>query len=109
MEQILPLNRTERTFSAGLQKFLADRLALLCPFSASKFLQDFFVLGLDTYLQVCPFLRPRFPSSPAPYSKGASTEAIKYANAILVQSEGTDYNNRNLLILEEWYMTLTKF
>ena len=53
MEQILPLNRTERTFSAGLQKFLADRLALLCPFSASKFLQDFFVLGLDTYLQVC--------------------------------------------------------
>ena len=60
-----------------------------------------------------PICLPVSPASvslvPGPYSKGASTEAIKYADAILVQSEGTDYNNRNLLILEEWYMTLTKF
>lgn len=32
----------------------------------------------------CPFLRSPVSLVPVPYSKGASTEAIKYADAILV-------------------------
>ena len=34
-------------------KILVDRLALLYPFSAAKFFANFFIFGLDTYLQVC--------------------------------------------------------
>ena len=65
-EQIPPINRTQRTLSAGPQKILADRLVLLYPFSVAKFLQDFFVLEPDMYLQVCQFLQT--PFSPVPRS-----------------------------------------
>lgn len=40
-------------------KILVDRLALLYPFSAAKFFANFFIFGLDTYLQVCQVAHTR--------------------------------------------------
>ncbi len=63
------------------KKILAGRLVLLCPFSAARFLQDFFVLGFAMYLQVChydqrPKTRIEYRPAPVLYSTCVNSATV---------------------------------